>query len=61
MSSVSQPQGSDEDPRPPNDRELREAVTLATIAAIVALLLSHDPALAVAVFTAVAGALRPPP
>ena len=34
MSSLSQPQGSD-DPRKPDDRELRVAITLATAAAAV--------------------------
>lgn len=57
-SSLSHPQGSD-DPRKPADPQLREAVTLATAAAAVAWSLTHDPTLAVAVFVAVSGALRP--
>ena len=57
-SSVGQPSDGSQPPKP-NDRQLREAVTLATVAGVVAWSLTHDPALAVAVFVAVSGALRP--
>ena len=58
-SSVEQPSDDPQKPQTPDDHELREAVTLATAAAAVAWSLTHDPALAVAVFVAVSGALRP--
>lgn len=57
-SSLGQPSDGSQHPKP-DDRPLREAVTLATAAAAVAWSLTHDPALAVAVFVAVSGALRP--
>ena len=57
-SSVGQPSDGSQPPKP-NDRQLREVATLATATAAVAWSLTHDPALAVAVFVAVSGALRP--
>lgn len=48
-------------PNPPDDTALREAVTLAAVAALIAWLLdpAHDPTLAAQVFVIVAGGLRP--